>query len=38
VITEGVKAQDLVTNELIEEINRFDSARVVADAKVYKDQ
>jgi len=36
VIKEKVGAQDLITNELIDEINRFDSNRVVADAKVYR--
>ena len=36
VIKQRVAARDLVTNELIEEINRFDSGKVVADAKAYK--
>ena len=36
VIKEKVGAQDLITNELIDEIDRFDSNRVAADAKVYR--
>ena len=36
VINAKVRAQDLITNELIDEINRFDSDKVVADAKAYK--
>jgi NitT/TauT family transport system substrate-binding protein len=36
VIGAKVPAADLVTNELIDEINRFDAARVAADAKAYK--
>ena len=36
VIKQKVTAQDLVTNELIDEINRFDLGKVVADAKAYK--
>jgi len=36
VIKEKLGAQDLITNDLIDEINNFDSNRVVADAKVYK--
>jgi NitT/TauT family transport system substrate-binding protein len=36
VIGAKVPATDLVTNELIDEINRFDAARVAADAKAYK--
>ncbi|MBI3710390.1 MAG: ABC transporter substrate-binding protein [Proteobacteria bacterium] len=35
VIKEKVEAQDLVTNELIAEINNFDAARIAADAKAY---
>ena len=31
-----VTAKDLVTNELIDEINRFDSAKIAADARAYK--
>jgi NitT/TauT family transport system substrate-binding protein len=36
VIKEKLSVQDLFTNELIDEINRFDSNRIVADAKVYR--
>jgi NitT/TauT family transport system substrate-binding protein len=36
VIKEKVAAQDLITNELIDDINRFDSNQVVADAKAYR--
>jgi hypothetical protein len=35
VINAKVRPQDVMTNELIDEINRFDSARVAADAKAY---
>jgi len=36
VIKERVGAQDLITNELIDEINRFDSNNVMAAAKAYR--
>ena len=36
VISAKVSPQDLITNELIDEINKFDSAKVVADAKAYR--
>jgi NitT/TauT family transport system substrate-binding protein len=36
IIKEKVAATDLVTNELIGEINTFDPARVAAEAKAYK--
>ena len=36
VIKERIRAQDLITNELIDEINRFDSNKVAADAKAYR--
>jgi NitT/TauT family transport system substrate-binding protein len=36
VIKEKIAAQDLITNELIDDINRFDSNQVVADAKAYR--
>ena len=36
VIKEKVGIQDLITNELIDEINNFDSNSVVAEAKVYR--
>jgi NitT/TauT family transport system substrate-binding protein len=35
VIKEKIAAQDLITNELIDDINRFDSNKVAADAKAY---
>jgi hypothetical protein len=31
-----VKAIDLITNELIDEINPFDAAKITAEAKAYK--
>ena len=36
VISAKVTPQDLVTNELMDEINKFDSAKVVTDAKAYR--
>jgi NitT/TauT family transport system substrate-binding protein len=36
VVKERIAAQDLITNELIDEINSFDSNKVVADAKAYR--
>ncbi len=36
VIKEKISAQDLITNELIDEINRFDSNKIVADARAHK--
>jgi NitT/TauT family transport system substrate-binding protein len=36
VIKEKVAAQDLITNELIDEVNRFDSNKIVAEAKTYR--
>src|SRR5581483_1692109 len=36
VIKEKVSARDLITNDLIGEINAFDPAKVVAEAKAYK--
>ena len=36
IIKEKVDGRDLITNELIDEINRFDPAPVVADAKAYR--
>jgi len=35
-ISAKVSPQDLITNELIDEINNFDSAKVVTDAKAYR--
>jgi NitT/TauT family transport system substrate-binding protein len=36
VIEAKVPVTDLVTNELIDEVNRFDPARIAAEAKAYK--
>ncbi len=36
IIKQPVTAQELVTNELIEEINRFDPEQVAAEARAYK--
>ena len=36
VIGTKVPASEIVTNELIDEVNKFDAARVAADAKAYK--
>jgi NitT/TauT family transport system substrate-binding protein len=36
VIKQPVKAADLITNELIEEINRFDPEKTAAEARAYK--
>jgi NitT/TauT family transport system substrate-binding protein len=36
IIKQPVDARDLITNELIDEINRFDPDRVAAEAKAYK--
>jgi NitT/TauT family transport system substrate-binding protein len=36
VIKEKIGVQDVITNELIDEINRFDPNRIVADAKAYR--
>lgn len=36
VIKQAVTAQDLVTNDLIDEINRFDPERIAAEARAYK--
>ncbi len=36
IIKQPVEARDLVTNELIDEINRFDPQRVAADARAYR--
>ncbi len=36
VIKEKVEARDLLTNELIDDINRFDPAAVTAEAKAYR--
>ena len=35
VLATKVRAEDLITNELIDEINRFDADRIAADAKAY---
>jgi NitT/TauT family transport system substrate-binding protein len=36
IVKQKVDSADLITNELIEEINRFDAARITAEAKAYK--
>jgi NitT/TauT family transport system substrate-binding protein len=36
VIKDKVEAKDLITNELIDEINQFDAGKIVAEAKAYK--
>jgi NitT/TauT family transport system substrate-binding protein len=36
VIKDKVDAKDLITNELIDEINKFDAAKIAAEAKSYK--
>jgi NitT/TauT family transport system substrate-binding protein len=36
IIKQPVDARDLMTNELIDEINRFDASQVAAEAKAYK--
>jgi NitT/TauT family transport system substrate-binding protein len=36
IIKQPVDAKDLVTNELIDEINRFDAEKVAAEARAYK--
>jgi NitT/TauT family transport system substrate-binding protein len=36
IIKEKVAAKDLVTNDLIADVNRFDAAKVAAEAKAYK--
>ncbi len=36
IIKQPVTAQDLVTNDLIDEINRFDPEKIAAEARAYK--
>ncbi len=36
IIKQKVDSNDLITNDLIDEINRFDPAKVAAEAKAYK--
>ena len=36
IIKQKVDSADLITNELIDEINRFDAAKIAAEAKAYK--
>jgi len=36
VIKDKVPAEELVTNDLVDEINKFDAAKVAAEAKSYK--
>ena len=35
-IKEKVDAKDLITNELIDEINKFDAGKIISAAKAYK--
>src|SRR5258708_34347538 len=36
IIKEKVAASDLITNDLIDDINKFDAVQSIADAKAYK--
>ena len=36
IIKEKIDWRDLITNELIDDINKFDAAKVAAEAKGYK--
>ncbi len=36
IIKQPVKAAELITNELIADINKFDAAKITAEAKAYK--
>jgi NitT/TauT family transport system substrate-binding protein len=36
IIKQQVDSADLITNELIDEINQFDTAKITAEAKAYK--
>jgi NitT/TauT family transport system substrate-binding protein len=36
VLKEGIKADDLVTNDLIDDINKFDAAAIADEARAYK--
>jgi NitT/TauT family transport system substrate-binding protein len=36
IIKQAVTAQDLVTNELIEDINKFDPEKIAAEARAYR--
>jgi NitT/TauT family transport system substrate-binding protein len=36
IIKQTVESNDLITNELIDEMNKFDAAKVTAEAKAYK--
>ncbi len=36
IIKQKVDSADLITNELIDEINRFDADQITAEAKSYK--
>jgi ABC-type oligopeptide transport system ATPase subunit len=36
IIKDKISAKDLVTNDLIDAINRFDASKVAAEAKAYK--
>jgi NitT/TauT family transport system substrate-binding protein len=36
IIKQKIDGGELITNELIDEINRFDAAKVTAEARAYK--
>jgi len=36
IIKDKISAKDLITNDLIDAINRFDASKVAAEAKAYK--
>jgi len=36
IIKQQIDSNDLITNELIDEMNKFDAAKVTAEAKAYK--
>jgi NitT/TauT family transport system substrate-binding protein len=36
IIKQAVTAQELVTNDLIDEINQFDPDKIAADARAYR--
>ena len=36
IIKQKIEATDLITNELVDETNRFDPAKITAEAKAYK--
>ena len=36
IVKDKISAKDLITNDLIDAINRFDASKVAAEAKAYK--